>query len=147
MTELGGVWHPLRNHSPEVDWCRLENLVGTGMSDANGCLNGVDVWVENKLIHGNRIKFQPQQPAWIYRRVAHGGRVFILARKDGAMYLWHGVQVLRLVGPNPTVSKSGDIYADIRNIAPVLKLEEPFDWLLLLRALFGNDATQGLKPR
>lgn len=125
MTEKTGVWDLLHKNTPQVDWARVENLVGTGICDVNGCLNGVCVWIENKLVRsGFKIKFQPTQPAWILRRIAHGGRVFILVRKDNTLYLYHGKQVQALVDVG-------------LRLQPILKLSKPFNWPLLLDTLFG----------
>lgn len=104
---------------------RVENLVGTGQPDVNGCLNGVEVWVELKYVRsGWAIKFQPTQPAWILKRTAYGGRVFILARKDDTFYLYRGAQVRELLDRGLRVD-------------PLLRLEKPFNWPRLLEVLFG----------
>jgi hypothetical protein len=146
MTEQRHVWEPLRKAtSPPVDWMRLENLVGTGMSDANGCLNGVEVWVEHKIVKGHRIIFRPTQPAWMTRRAIHGGRVFVLARKDDFLYLWSGPGLRVLLQSCQT---QGDtLVADYRAADPVLLLPKPFDWQLLLETLFGHKATENLNLR
>ena len=124
MTEKSGVWEPLRDGTPQVMWMRLENLVGTGMPDVNGCLNGVEVWLELKHVaSGFKIKFQPTQPAWILKRTLYGGRVFVLVRKLDTLYLYHGSQVRELVDQGLRVQ-------------PVLRMAKPFDWDLLLDVVF-----------
>ena len=136
MTEKTGVWEPLRKAAPQVHWTRIENLVGTGMSDVNGCLNGVEVWIENKLVHGNQITFQPMQPAWIIQRLMHGGRVFVLARKNDMLYLygWEGlVKLLRTVKP-----QGKHLVADYRAAVPLVIVQKPFDWEAVTGAVFGH---------
>jgi hypothetical protein len=134
MTEKSGVWDTLRKGCPQVQWMRLENLVGTGMPDVNGCLNGVEVWLELKYVaSGFKIHFQPTQPPWIFRRALSGGRVYVLARKEDVLYLYHGSQIRELV-------------AQGLRLQPILRLEKPFDWYLLLSVVFGHKATESLKP-
>ena len=130
MTEKSGVWEPLRDGCPHVHWMRLENLVGTGMADVNGCLNGVEAWLELKHVAaGWKIKFQPTQPAWILKRTMYGGRVFVLVRKEDTLYLFRGAQVRELV-------------ADGLRVPPLLIMDKPFDWQLLLETVFGPRAAK-----
>lgn len=139
MTEKSGVWEPLRDHAPQVHWMRIENLVGTGMADVNGCLNGVETWVENKLVKGNQITFQPMQPAWIMQRLAHGGRVFVLARRKDTLLVWTGPALVKLVRACEVRGKA--LVVDYRVSAPSLTLDVPFDWDVLIDALFCRSLT------
>lgn len=136
MTEAKNVSAPLRDpaHTPGVDWTRLENLVGTGMPDINGCLNGHEIWVETKLVKGNRIKFEKFQPSWIKKRVLAGGRVFIFARHKDTFLLWRGFPIEWDVYNTPL--KEGGITVDYRDAPPLLVMEKPWDWGLLLETLF-----------
>jgi hypothetical protein len=94
------------------------------MPDINGCLGGTEVWVETKLVTGNRIKFEPTQPAWLLKRCMSGGRVFVFARQKDTYLLWTGWQVRQLID------------TDIRTVNPLLKLDRPYDWPLLMEVLF-----------
>lgn len=132
MTEQKHVWQPLKKGCPQVHWMRLENAVGTGMPDVNGCLNGVEAWIENKVTDGYAISFRPTQPAWIFQRVMHGGRVFILVRKKDTFYLYHGSQIRELVEQG-------------LRLQPVLRMDKPFNWPLLLQTVFGHKATAMLE--
>ncbi|WP_321471058.1 hypothetical protein [uncultured Paludibaculum sp.] len=136
MTEAKNVSAPLRDpaHSPGVDWMRLENLVGTGMPDINGCLNGVETWVETKLVKGNRLRFEPTQPAWIMKRVRHGGRVFVFARHQDTFLLWAGWPSAWTRTAKPL--SDGGTSVDYRDAGPVLVIDRPYDWKLLMEVLF-----------
>lgn len=65
---------------------RVENAVGEGMADVNGCLQpGPDFWIELKTearpVRTDtkiRPKFQPGQAPWHRRRRVAGGRAFVL---------------------------------------------------------------------
>ena len=144
MTEAQHVYAPMRKACPQVHWNRLENLVGTGAPDANGCLNGVEAWIENKIVHGNQIRFQPTQPAWIIQRLMHGGRVFVLARKDDVLMLYQGDALFKLVR---SVAPHGKhLTADYRAGKPLL-FPQPFQWGVLLQTVFGHMATRPLTPQ
>lgn len=126
LTEAKHVWPPLKDNSPaSVHWNRIENAVGTGMSDLEGCHCGVSVWVENKVYKGNKLVFQPTQPGWIIRRRLAGGRVFVLARKKDVFYLYDGARV------NDLVARGIDVPWDFAT-------ERPWDWPGLLAAIFGH---------
>jgi len=65
---------------------RMENSVGAGMPDVEGCLEGHPAfWIELKVADlpariGTpvRVKFQPKQVPWIEKRCSLGGKAFIL---------------------------------------------------------------------
>lgn len=74
---------------------RVENVVGAGTPDVEGCLNGNTFWIELKQAtvyqNGNcRIKFQPKQPGWLKRRVASGGKAFVLIGAKADRFLIPG---------------------------------------------------------
>ena len=127
MKESTHVWGPLRKNSPvSVHWNRIENAVGTGMSDLEGCHGGVSVWVENKVYEGNKVHFQPTQPVWIIRRRMAGGRVFVLARKLDTFYLYDGARV-------------NDLIRDGIKTPADFTMSKPWDWSALLAAIFGHN--------
>lgn len=91
--------------------CRVENLVGSGFPDVEGCFDGNSFYVELKgalrPARPNtpvRVKWQPGQKPWLSRRWAAGGSAFVLLRVGiGAgisRYLFRGDQ-LDLVGRVP----------------------------------------------
>jgi len=125
VTEQKHVWTPMRDAGPQIHWCRIENAAGTGMSDVNACHGGVEAWLELKVYKGNRLVFQPTQPAWILKRRMHGGRVFILARKDDVLYLYDGAQVRQLMEQGI-------------NTPTLFRTAKPFDWGLLFYVVFGH---------
>lgn len=67
----------------ELDMNRIENAVGSGMPDIEGCLRGNQFWVESKIARGKgllRIKWRPRQIPWLRRRWLAGGSCFFLAQ-------------------------------------------------------------------
>lgn len=79
---------------PRAHWTRNESgFLAVGCPDTNACERGVEVWVENKIIHGRKVgKVRPSQVAWMTERTQHGGRCFIFAvTPDGrTFYLFDG---------------------------------------------------------
>lgn len=89
MTRETSLWNWLSKakstHREHLHMTRLENLVGEGTPDTEGCLDGRQFWIELKCnarparaktpIH---VKFRPMQPPWLKRRVRAGGRAFVL---------------------------------------------------------------------
>lgn len=61
------------------DFLRVENGVALGVPDINICHMEVEVWIEAKLTLNNGVLLRKFQYAWGKRRIAHGGRVFLIA--------------------------------------------------------------------
>lgn len=115
------VYHWLRSHHPSAHWQRVENTVGTGVPDVNGCKNGVEVWVELKegvkLSSGIvRIKIRREQNAWLLRRHRAGGLVYLGIRVNkhnyilggewvGTVFLGNGIEMNKLIENSLDVSR------------------------------------------
>jgi hypothetical protein len=81
MTD-GDLRSIFRKHLPRADWLSVETgLTEQGVPDMNGCLGGVEFWLENKTTHGWTVPLRPAQVGWIQRRCRSGGRVFIAVRR------------------------------------------------------------------
>ena len=65
-------------------------MTGSGVPDVNGCAKGKEFWIELKEIHrGKALTLRPMQVAWMAKRSAVGGQVFVLARKQDVIKLYH----------------------------------------------------------
>lgn len=105
----GGLRALFKAKLPHFDWTHIETgSIAQGVPDANACYNGNEFWIEYKLTKTDRVAFRNLQPQWIHRRVRHGGKVWIAARKkhDGGarlgkpmdtLFLFHGSRVLDIV--------------------------------------------------
>ena len=78
--KLGG-----KDFREQLHLSRVENSAGSGMADVEGCLNGIQFWVELKCESRPsdpdtkiRPRFQPSQGPWHRRRRRSGGRTFVL---------------------------------------------------------------------
>lgn len=102
-TPEGKLWELLRDNTKPygIHWQRIESATtGRGIPDVNGCWNGAEAWIELKIIRGHRVKFQTEQPVWLYKRSMAGGKCWVLARrttKDGdELWLWPGIRAMEL---------------------------------------------------
>ena len=69
-----------------LDIGRVENMVGQGFPDVEGCWEGFSFYIELKVVPkrpktdrgGITVTFQPQQPDWLEKRWACGGACYVL---------------------------------------------------------------------
>lgn len=88
MKESTHVYELLRRNMPEVHWQRIENVAGTGVPDVNGCLDGIEFWIECKIGKAGSFEIRPDQIAWHTKRVNKGGRCFVVVREDSTMRVY-----------------------------------------------------------
>ena len=119
-----------RTHQP-IHIERLENSVGVGMPDVQGCWRGVPFFVELKQCREPAgvgticpVKVRDSQIEWHNERMAAGGRSFFLIQVGNIRYLlpWHtyrakplrvsDMRELTLVEWN---AKQGDVLAGLTN--------------------------------
>ena len=117
----------MRKNLPQIHLQRIETgLTGSGVPDVNGCAKGKEFWVELKEIHsGNQLTLRPMQISWIAKRAMHGGQVFVLARKNNEIKLFHvdGLEGIKELVKGGFKSKG------------LLTLTIPYDWEALNTAL------------
>jgi len=91
MAKEKNLWLLLRENIKEIHWQRIETgMTGAGVPDVNGCAKGKEFWVELKEIHsGNALTLRPMQISWLAKRASHGGQVFVMARKQDEIKLYH----------------------------------------------------------
>jgi hypothetical protein len=78
---------------------RVENAVGAGMPDVNGCLSGVEFWIELKVAPKWGVRrptfrahrgLEPAQINWLLSEYRAGGKSFVLAQIDKEVFLVPG---------------------------------------------------------
>ena len=93
----GGLRQLFQKHLSEVHWQAIESWgTGIGIPDLNGCISGVEFWIELKQAKANKVKISPGQVAWIERRLRAGGHVYVAVRKDTELHLFHGGDIRSL---------------------------------------------------
>ncbi len=117
----------MRKNLPDMHLQRIETgMTGAGVPDVNGCAKGKEFWVELKEIHsGNKLTLRPMQISWLAKRASHGGQVFVMARKDNEIKLYH---IDSLTGIQELVETGYKHEA-------LLTLTIPYDWGALNTAL------------
>ena len=136
MTEKT-LWKHLKDHL-SGHWTRIENGVGPGIPDSEGCYEGKQVWLELKIDQGGYIEFELAEHAWIFNRVMQGGRVFIVVACGKELRLIPGYFITSLFRARRAI---------FRRTKPALKSSEPWpgmvfdinkvDWESFNGVLFG----------
>tara|TARA_R100001163_G_C4930058_1_gene106393 strand:- start:56 stop:445 length:390 start_codon:yes stop_codon:yes gene_type:complete len=127
MSKEKNLWALLRDNIKEIHWQRIETgMTGSGVPDVNGCAKGKEFWIELKEVHsGNSLTLRPMQVAWLSKRAMNGGQVFVLARKNNQMKLFHvdGIERAQELVKNGYKSDN------------LLTLDIPYEWEALYTAL------------
>ena len=137
-------------------WSRIENSVLTGMCDLHGINFSRDVFIESKLFTGNKIIVRAAQNAWMTKRILHGGRAFIAARKLDDLLFFEASKLPALIDAGVVVIKkpAGGPGAAVKTNTAArparrvtldtaygmanLVVKKPYDWLRVTRFLFGG---------
>ncbi len=98
-------YQEIKKALPNVHFQRIETNVGLGVPDLNGCIDGIEFWLELKVRSGTALGLSKFQKSWIIRRGKAGGRVFILqkALKERALklYQWTSAMIHEPSTPVP----------------------------------------------
>jgi len=123
------LWLLLKNNLTDIHFQRIETgLTGSGVPDVNGCAKGKEFWIELKEIHrGKSLTLRPMQVAWMAKRSAVGGQVFVLARKQDVIKLYH---VDGLSGAKELQENPKGFYQN-----SLITLIKPYEWGNLYSAL------------
>ena len=127
MAKEKNLWLLLRKNLPQIHLQSIETgMTGSGVPDVNGCAKGKEFWIELKEIHsGNALTLRPMQISWLAKRALHGGQVFVMARKNNEIKLYH---IDSLTGIKELVKNGYSSDA-------LLILNIPYDWGALTTAL------------
>ncbi len=129
MAREKDLWLLLKNNLTDIHFQRIETgLTGSGVPDVNGCAKGKEFWIELKEIHrGKSLTLRPMQVAWMAKRSAVGGQVFVLARKQDVIKLYH---VDGLSGAKELQENPKGFYQ--KSLVTLIK---PYEWANLYSAL------------
>lgn len=145
MALESALWKRVKAASTHLKRCgfgvhlkRIENSVGSGHPDVEGCIDGAQIWLELKsearpkrITTSIRFKVRPSQDIWLQERVRAGCRscFALLQVGDGAaskLYLVPGHRYPNIITPEPELER----LSVLRD--PTLSLPE-----ILLRAAEG----------
>ena len=122
-------WQLIRKNLSNVHLQRIETGgTGRGIPDFNGCSDGVEFWVELKVVNaGKKIGLRPEQVGWLIQRTRHGGNTYILVRTpDAQIYLYPG-------------KDAREVMDEGLRRAPLLCLQKPYDWEALQTTLVNTE--------
>ena len=84
MDKDGSLRGLFKSHMKAPHWTPIEtSATVTGTPDLEGCLDGIQIWVELKKTEGWTVEIRPSQRGWALRRVGVGGRVWVAVRQLG----------------------------------------------------------------
>ncbi len=85
---------------------RVENVVGTGMPDVNGCFEGYEFWIETKqpdepkregtALFASNHPVSQDQKNWMLKQINAGGNAFFYIVTDNWRLLVHGMHADKL---------------------------------------------------
>jgi len=84
------LWLRLRPHFPSgCHVTRIENTTCSGVPDVNFCLDGIEYWLELKIVTERGAVLRKFQYAWGKQRILRQGRVYIIGydSKEQIYYL------------------------------------------------------------
>ena len=120
------LWKRVKTNLADAHWVRVESPGTPGVPDLNGCLRGVEIWVELKVVRGRKVALRPAQVAWMVSRGRAGGRSWIVARVERTeeIWIWPGCEALEVA------SRGLDV-------EPLLRVAKPYPWSAVRNLLFG----------
>jgi hypothetical protein len=121
---------------------RVENTAGTGISDVTACHQGIEVWLELKIVHSKRLYFKNSQRIWIAKRTAVGGNVKVVARKDSELFVWDARPVVLDCPHTPSTDNKAFSIKEDDMPAPLYHCRQPFNWREIKATIFGKSANQ-----
>ena len=119
----------------DVHMSRIENAAGSGISDVSACHRGVEVWLELKVSHGNKLSFRNTQRIWISKRSAVGGNVLLIINMAGETVIYKAMDVVHLPHKNAPDNRSFTV--DLSDMPPpAAKFKKPIPWEEVLSTIF-----------
>lgn len=117
--------------------CRIENTAGTGISDVNVCVNGLELWLELKVFHGKYLHFRTSQRIWITRRLQVGGTVWIVTRNGDDLEIYDAAATM--AAPHKSYPEKKSFRIAIEDLpTPVYRCSKPFKWVEVRKVLFSS---------
>jgi len=131
-------WKELKEGCPDINWTRFENWATPGVPDVFGIKDGINVFVELKVIKSNKINLRPFQIAWNFSHSLYGGRSFIMAKAipQGLLYIFPG-SVVRSIG---SIAKLPSTYWSIDMV------QGPGTWTQVREILLHSPLPPSVKP-
>lgn len=86
----------LKNTPSLMHLIPVENSLGVGTPDLNGCINGYEFWAELKYVNYPKLRktvvklnhYTEDQKRWLIHRWITGGNVFLILQAENDMYIF-----------------------------------------------------------
>lgn len=102
---------------------RVENAVGSGMSDVFYNIEGKTGWIETKVEKKGGIYFEKFQPNWIAKHSRLGARMFVVVMlSDETLCFFRAHEVLRV--PRTVVGRWQVV--SLADVMPRIKMTKPY---------------------
>jgi len=128
MTEVE-IWKKIKfTWARRADCVRIENVASFGLADINCCVNGLEFWLELKVIRSGKSKIQSSQIAWIAKRLSHGGRVYIYAVDNATLngYLYDAKSLYKA---DVLFNLKGQAIITYKNLVPICTIRHSSEGL------------------
>lgn len=118
---------------------RFENLISSGVFDANLFYSGLEMWVEYKIEHAGRIEVRGPQYVWGRTRLTQGmdNLYFLVASHELKIKLFTAEIILERCNLSVT-NKQGAMVVNIKDLTPInTVLEGELAWTGINKEFFG----------
>ena len=102
---------------------RVENVLGSGMSDVFYNIGGKTGWLETKVAKGDLIYFEKFQPNWISKHHRQGARIFVVVMDRLETIHFYPAGII-LKAPRKPYEKW--ITVDMKDLPPVFNMPAPY---------------------
>lgn len=118
------IYEKLRPHLNLWGECdRVENSIGSGMSDIYYNIGGKTGWIETKVAKGNMVCFEKFQRPWIRKHHKQGARIFVVVvDKDERMHFYPAGIILAA----PSFAYEKWVAVDMTMMPRVFNMEPPY---------------------
>lgn len=105
---------------------RVENSLGSGMSDVHYNIAGTLGWIETKVAKGDWVYFEKFQPNWMMKHARLGARIFIIVLDK--------FETIRVYRAEEALGPKREVYGKwqrvrVKDLPPCLCLDPPYrDW-------------------
>jgi hypothetical protein len=120
------------------DHCRVENTAESGTPDISYAINGIQGWIETKVVRHGKMHFERFQPAWMKKRLRHSlGNVWVFAADEAAeqLFIYRADDIVKA----PKSKYKDWLVVETKDVQPyVYSATRPWPWGRVLLALVGK---------
>lgn len=114
---------------------RVENVLGSGMSDVFFNITGKTGWLETKVAKGNEIYFEKFQPNWMRKHIRNGlNRIFVIVMdRNDSILVYKAIHIIEA----PMCPKKDWLIVQLSDLPePEIRMTTPYrEWELLRQVL------------